>query len=67
MFFIKNCEVLSSRFISKIKQLILCVLKDLVFYLSEVQIKEGTEDNSKIIFLISQENIWCDPSLEPSL
>ena len=26
----------------------------------------GIEDNSKIIFLISQQNILCDPSLELS-
>ena len=26
----------------------------------------GIEDNSKLIFLISQQNITCDPSLEPS-
>ena len=28
--------------------------------------KWGIEDNSKIIFLILNENICCDPSLEPS-
>ena len=33
---------------------------------AELQIREGTEDNSKIIFLISNVNISCDPSLEPS-
>ena len=33
---------------------------------SELQIKVGIEDNSKIIFLISQQNICCDSSLEPS-
>ena len=39
----------------------------------ELQIRGGIEDNSKIIFLISQRNmlrpinIFCDPTLEPSL
>ena len=33
--------------------------------IAELQIREGLEDNSKIIFLLS-ENICCDPSLEPS-
>ena len=33
---------------------------------TELQIKGGTEDNSKIIFLFLNENICCDPSLEPS-
>ena len=33
--------------------------------LSELQIKGGIDDNSKIIFLISQnENLCCDPSLD---
>ena len=31
---------------------------------TELHIRESTEDNSKIIFLISNENIRCDPSLE---
>ena len=30
----------------------------------EFQIRGGTEDNLKIIFLISYGNICCDPSLE---
>ena len=34
-------------------------------YLTELQIREDIEDNSKIIFLIN-ENICCNPSLEPS-
>ena len=35
--------------------------------LPELQIRVGTEDNSKIIFLNSQKkNICCDPSLELS-
>ena len=33
---------------------------------SELQIKEDIEDNSKIVFLISQRNVCCVPSLEPS-
>ena len=33
---------------------------------TELQIGGGIEDNSEIIFLISQKNICCDPSLEPS-
>ena len=37
---------------------------DLRHLSSELQITEGIEDNSKIIFLISQQNICCDPSLE---
>ena len=32
---------------------------------SEFQIRWGIEYNSKIIFLISQQIICCDPSLEP--
>ena len=34
--------------------------------LSQLQIRGGIEDNSKIIFPISQQNISCDPSLESS-
>ena len=33
---------------------------------TELQIRGGTEDNSKIIFLFLNENICCDPSLELS-
>ena len=33
---------------------------------SELQIRGGIEDNSKIIFSLFNENICCDPSLEPS-
>ena len=33
---------------------------------SELQIRGGTEDNSKVIFLSLNENICCDPSLELS-
>ena len=28
--------------------------------------KVGIEDNSKIIFVISQQNLYCDPTLELS-
>ena len=34
--------------------------------LSELQIRGGIGDNSKIIFLFLNENTCCDPSLEPS-
>ena len=34
--------------------------------ISELQVRGDTEDNSKIIFLFLNENICCDPSLEPS-
>ena len=34
--------------------------------LAELQIRWSTEENSKIIFLFLNENICCDPSLEPS-
>ena len=34
--------------------------------LPELQIRGDIEDNSKIIFLIFNENILCDPSLESS-
>ena len=33
---------------------------------SDLQIRGGIEDNSKILFLFLNENIRCDPSLEPS-
>ena len=33
---------------------------------SELKIRGGIEDNSNIIFLFLNENICCDPSLEPS-
>ena len=33
---------------------------------SELQIRWGTDDNSKINFLFLNINICCDPSLEPS-
>ena len=32
---------------------------------AELQVRGGIEDNSKIIFLFLNENICCDPSLEP--
>ena len=35
-------------------------------YHAKLQIREGIEDKSKIIFLFLIENICCDPSLEPS-
>ena len=35
-------------------------------YSPELQIREGTEDNSKIFFLFLKENICCDLSLELS-
>ena len=31
-----------------------------------IHVRWGIEDNSKIIFLFFNENICCDPSLEPS-
>ena len=34
--------------------------------LTELQIRESIEDNSEIICLTFNENICCDPSLEPS-
>ena len=34
--------------------------------MSELQIRVGTEDNAKIIFLISHQNILLLPLLEPS-
>ena len=33
---------------------------------AELQINRSIEDNSKIFFLFLNENICCDPSLEPS-
>ena len=33
---------------------------------AELQIRGGIEDNSKIVFLLLNENICCDPSLERS-
>ena len=33
---------------------------------TELQIRVGIEDNSKIIFLFPNENLCCGPSLEPS-
>ena len=35
-------------------------------YFAELQIRRGIEDNLKIVFLILNEGICCDPSLEPS-
>ena len=34
--------------------------------LDRAQDNRGIEDNSKIIFLFLNENLCCDPSLEPS-
>ena len=36
------------------------------FYFTELHIRVGIEDNSRIIFLFLNKNIYCDPSLEPS-
>ena len=33
---------------------------------SQLQIRGDIEDNSKILFLFLDENVCCDPSLEPS-
>ena len=41
-------------------------MKRIFFSLSELQIRGGTEDNSKIFFLFLNENICCDPSLQLS-
>ena len=40
-------------------------MKRIVFFLTELQIRGGIKDNSKIIFLLN-EIIFYDPSLEPS-
>ena len=40
-------------------------MKMLVSY-TELQITRGNRDNSNIFFLFLNENICCDPSLEPS-
>ena len=40
--------------------------KTLVPLQTELQIRGGIADNSKINFLFFNENICCDPSLEPS-
>ena len=37
-----------------------------LYAFSETQISGDTEDNAKIFFLFLNENILCDPSLEPS-
>ena len=34
--------------------------------MTELQIKGGFEDNKRYFFLFRDENICCDPSLEPS-
>ena len=41
-------------------------MSGLVVYNSELQIRGGIEGNLRIIFLISQQKICYDPSLEPS-
>ena len=41
-------------------------MSNLLPLITEVQIRGNIEDNSKIVFLISNENICCDHSLEPS-
>ena len=43
-----------------------CILKSCRKCFTELQIRGGNDDNSKIFFLISQQNIHCDPSLESS-
>ena len=40
--------------------------KSLIILLAELQIRGGIQDNSKIFFLLLNENICCDLSLEPS-
>ena len=37
------------------------------YIVSDLQIRKGTENNAKIIFIISHQNIYCEPSLEPPL
>ena len=39
---------------------------DIDIFLARASDKRGIEDYSKIIFFMSQQNICCDPSLEPS-
>ena len=43
-----------------------CIGKNRFAHTTELQIRQITEDNSKIIFLFLNENICCDPLLEPS-
>ena len=35
------------------------------YMVSELQIKRDIEDNSEIIFSFLNDNVCCDPSLEP--
>ena len=37
-----------------------------VYKLPGLQIRGHIEDNSEIVFLFLNGNIWCDPSLEPA-
>ena len=45
---------------------LLIALSSPVLEYTELQIRRGTENNSKVIFLFLNKNICCDPSLEPS-
>ena len=51
---------------SRILDVIILICNNPVTLLIKLLIREGIEDNSKIFFLILNENICCDLSLEPS-
>ena len=57
----------SSQSLSHVKEKNLFCLEQILLSMTNLQIKGGIEDNSKIFFfLFLNENICCDPSLEPS-
>ena len=58
-------KIMSAKFKEKMLHLSYIILR-IQRTKSELQIREGTDDNSKISFLFLNGNICCDPSLEPS-
>ena len=43
-----------------------CIINEQNLVLPRLKIREDIDDNSKIIFLFLNKNIYCDPLLEPS-
>ena len=55
-----------SKYLIAVSLRLMPVFVEADLHVTELQIRGSTEDNSKIIFLISQRHICCDLSLEPS-
>ena len=65
-FFSNNLILVKDKYFCILGVIILLCNNPVTPLISELQIRGGIEDNSRIIFNFLNENICCDPSLEPS-